>query len=223
MALVGNLKDLKLANIVQLNCMERNEAVFIVETRKVTGKIYFSEGNIAHATCGATEGDEAVYQILAIKEGPFRVENNVAPPKRSINVPWSNLLMEGLRMIDEAMEAKGEAVGKFTKDIKNVNGVQAVLITSKQGEIMTEENVSSGKRTAAAMAFITRKIEKIGRASKSGVFKFGIVAGKNDKKAIAKWGDDTITLSIDAKASVEILEQSVEKVDSYIHRGGGGQ
>ncbi len=221
MALVGNLKDLKLANIVQLNCMEKNEAMFVVETRKVVGRIYFFDGNIVHATCGNTEGEQAVYQILAIKEGPFRVENNVSPPKRTINVPWSNLLMEGLRMIDEALEAKGEAMSRFTKDIRNINGVNSVLICSKQGEILVEEGVASGKRTAAAMSFITKKIEKIGRASKSGAFKVAAVSGKNDRKAIAKWNDDTITLNLDAKASGEILEQALEKTGTYLPSGGG--
>ena len=71
MALVGNLKDLKLANIVQLNCMEKNNAMFTVEHHKVAGVIYFSDGNIVHATYGSIEGEQAIYKILQIKEGPF--------------------------------------------------------------------------------------------------------------------------------------------------------
>ena len=211
MALVGNLKDLKLTNIVQLNCMEKNEAVFTVELRKETGRIYFAEGNIVHATFGPVEGEEAVYKILAIKEGPFKVENNIPPPKKTISTPWGNLIMEGLRQIDEASEAKGEAMAKFTKDIKNINGVGGVLISSRQGEILMEEGVANGKRTSAGMAFITRKMEKIGRASKSGAFKSAIVLGKNDRKILSKWGDDIITLNVDGKASSDLIDQAIEK------------
>lgn len=214
MALVGNLRDLKLTNIVQLNCMEKNEAMFQVDLRNTTGRIYFADGNIVHATFGNIEGDTAVYKILAIKEGPFKVENNVAPPKRTITAPWGNLMMEGLRQIDEALEAKSEAMVKFTKDIKNINGVSAVLISSKQGDILMEEGVANGKRMSSGIAFITRKLEKIGRASKSGTFKGAIVAGKNDRKAISKWADDVITLTVDAKVPAELIEQAIEKAPS---------
>ena len=212
MALVGNLKDLKLTNIVQLNCMEQNEAMFTVELRQLIGKIYFAEGNIVHATYGNVEGAEAVYRILQVREGPFKVENDVPPPKRSITTPWSNLLFEGLRLIDEATEAKGDALSKFSKDIKNINGVSGVLICTPFGDILMEEGVANGKRASAAMAFVTRKIEKIGRASKSGTFKIAVISGKADRKVLSKWRDDVVELNVDAKASIELIEQAFDKI-----------
>lgn len=212
MALVGNLKDLKLTNIVQLNCMEKNQALFTVEHQKKVGKIYFAEGNIVHAEYAGHEGDEAVYKILQIKEGPFKVENNVPPPKRTINTPWSNVLMEGLRLIDEAKEAKGDALSKFSKELKNINGVNGVLIGNSFGEILMEESIANGKRTSSAMAFVLRKIEKIGRASKSGTFKIGFIAGKNDKKIVTKWSEDVVKLIVDPKMSSDTVEQALERI-----------
>ncbi len=212
MALVGNLKDLKLANIVQLNCMEKNNSMFTVDHHKVNGRIYFSDGNIVHATYGNIEGEEAIYKILQIKEGPFRVENDVPPPKRTINTPWSNLLLEGLRLIDEALEAKGDALSKISKGIKNINGVNGVLICSLFGEILMEEGIANGKRAAAAMAFILRKIDKVGRASKSGAVKAGHISGKADRKILTKWKDDVVELNIDLKANPDGVEQALEKI-----------
>ena len=214
MALVGNLKDLKLANIVQLNCMEKNEAVFTLDLRQKVGKIYFADGNIVHATFGNMEGEPAVHQILKINEGPFKVENDVPPPKRTITTPWSNLLLEGLRIIDEATEAKGDALTKFSKDIKNVNGVNGVLICSLSGEILMEEGIANGKRASAAMAFLTRKIEKIGRASKCGTFKTGSIGGKTERKILSKWNEDVVELNVDPKASIDVIEQSLAKAES---------
>lgn len=211
MALVGNLKDLKLANIVQLNCMEKNNAMFTVEHHKVQGVIYFSDGNIVHATYGSIEGEEAIYKILQIKEGPFKVESDIPPPKRTINTPWSNLLLEGLRLIDEALEAKGDALGKMSKGIKNINGVNGVLICSLFGDILMEEGIANGKRAASGMAFIARKMEKIGRASKLGSFKSGHVVGKADKKILTRWKEDVVELNIDLKASPDAIEQALEK------------
>jgi predicted regulator of Ras-like GTPase activity (Roadblock/LC7/MglB family) len=214
MALVGNLKDLKLTNIVQLNCMEKNEAVFTLDLRQKVGKIYFADGNIVHATFGNVEGEAAVHQILRIKEGPFKVENDIPPPKRTITTPWSNLLLEGLRIIDEATEAKGDALSKFSKDIKSVNGVNGVLICSINGEILMEEGIANGKRASAAMAFIARKIEKIGRAAKAGTFKTAIIGGKTERKMVSKWNEDVVELNIDTKASVDVIEQSLLKAES---------
>ncbi len=214
MALVGNLKDLKLTNIVQLNCMEKNEAVFTLDLRQKVGKIYFADGNIVHATFGNIEGEAAVHQILKIKEGPFKVENDIPPPKRTITTPWSNLLLEGLRIIDEATEAKGDALTKFSKDIKNVNGVNGVLICSLSGEILMEEGIANGKRASAAMAFLIRKIEKIGRASKCGTFKTGSVGGKTERKILSKWNEDVVELNVDPKASIDVIEQSLAKAES---------
>lgn len=212
MALVGNLKDLKLTNIVQLNCMEKNEAMFSVEHFKTVGRIYFADGNIVHATYGTLEGEDAVYRILQIKEGSFKVESHVSPPKRTITGPWSNLILEGLRMIDEAREAKNEALAKLTKELKSINGVQGVLITSGFGEILAEEGIASGKRTSAAMAFLMRKFDKIGRASKSGTIRIALVAGKADKKVLFRWQDDVIELSVESKMMLEAVEQALDKV-----------
>jgi len=211
MALVGNLKDLKLTNIVQLNCMEKNEAVFILEQHKVSGKIFFADGNIVHAIYGNVEGDDAVFKILQIKEGPFKVENDVPPPKRTITTPWSNLLLEGLRMIDEAQEAKDDALARLTKDLKNLNGVSGVLICTAMGEILMEEDIASGKRASSAMAFLLRKMEKVGRAARFGTFKIGVISGKTDRKIISKHSDDVVELNVDTKLQAEVVEQVLEK------------
>ena len=44
MALVGNLKDLKLPNLVQINCMEKNTAKLTLEHAGKYGFIYFQDG-----------------------------------------------------------------------------------------------------------------------------------------------------------------------------------
>jgi hypothetical protein len=214
MALVGNLKDLKLANIVQLNCMEKNEALFTVEHFNTVGKIYFAEGNIVHALYGQVEGEEAVYKILQIKEGAFKVESGVPPPKRTINNSWSNVLLEGMRLIDEATEAKSDAVGKLAKEMKNINGVNGVLVANLFGEILMEEGIANGKRASAAMAFAMRKIEKLGRASKMGTLKVALASGKSDKKLLSKYHDDVVDVNVDLKASTDVIEQTLEKMKS---------
>lgn len=212
MALVGNLKDLKLANIIQLNCMEKNDAVFKVDYRKYTGKIYFEEGNIVHAEFGELEGEQAFQKILGIKEGPFQVEINVKAPKKTINSPWNSLLLDNLRLIDEAEEARGDKLSKISRELKNINGVRGVLICSTYGEIILEEEIVNGKRASAAMAFVGRKLDKIGRAAKTGKLKSTYLAGKGDKTIVTNWGQEYITLNLDSQSASDLVEQAAEKV-----------
>lgn len=59
MALVGNLKDIKLPTLVQINCMERNTAKLTIEHMGRFGFIYFHEGQVVHAEYDPLIGEEA--------------------------------------------------------------------------------------------------------------------------------------------------------------------
>jgi predicted regulator of Ras-like GTPase activity (Roadblock/LC7/MglB family) len=119
-----------------------------------------------------------------------------------------------MRLIDEATEAKSDAVGKLAKEMKNINGVNGVLVANLFGEILMEEGIANGKRASAAMAFAMRKIEKLGRASKMGTLKVALTSGKSDKKLLSKYHDDVVDVNVDLKASTDVIEQTLEKMKS---------
>ena len=99
MALVGNLRDLKLPNLIQLNCMERNTAKLTIEHAGKYGIVYFHDGQIVHAEYDPDIGEKALYRLLVLSEGNFKVENGVRPPLITINTHWNNLLLEGLHQL----------------------------------------------------------------------------------------------------------------------------
>jgi hypothetical protein len=80
MALVGNLRDLKLPNLIQLNCMERNSAKLTIEHAGKYGMIYFHEGQVVHAEFDPDIGEKALFRLLGLPEGKFKVENGVRAP-----------------------------------------------------------------------------------------------------------------------------------------------
>ena len=137
MALIGNLKELKLPNLIQLNCLERNTAkLTITGTSNQIGIIYFENGEISHAEFDPFIGEKAIFALLELKEGHFKVENNLKAPEYSINNSWSNILLEGLRIIDEK---KSNEVGINYNDIidlllgiKNVNSAFIVNIKTME-------------------------------------------------------------------------------------------
>jgi CheY-like chemotaxis protein len=65
-------------------------------------EIYFNDGQINHAVYGSLKGDEAVYKVLAWSGGSFQIDFNARSAEQSIVRSTQGLLMEGLRLLDEA-------------------------------------------------------------------------------------------------------------------------
>jgi hypothetical protein len=145
MALVGNLKDLKLPNLIQINCMERNIACLSVEARDTIGKIYFDNGQVIHAVYGQHFGEDAIHELLLLKEGIFKVEKDVRAPEKTIHASWNNLLLERLRVIDEGKETTAGQLEDMKQSLLAVKGVMACEILNQSGEIITS-SVTDEKR-----------------------------------------------------------------------------
>ena len=113
MAVKGDLKDLSLVNIIQVNCNERNQARLIVRHRGKEAVIFFEDGNIVHTVLSYRKiaearvvtwritGEEVIYELLTWENGEFELEQDVPPPRHTLTADWSGLLLEGMRRIDE--------------------------------------------------------------------------------------------------------------------------
>lgn len=101
MPIEGNLEELDLTSVIQVICTERRRAGLVVRRRGEEGVIFFDDGEIVHATLGPLEGEEAVFQLLAWKDGSFRMTDRINSPERSVRRGWNQLLLEGLTRLDE--------------------------------------------------------------------------------------------------------------------------
>ena len=101
MGMNGNLNDIAVAELIQLNCLDRKTARLQVQHAEDRAEIYFRDGEIIHALMGDSSGEEVVYQILSWKEGAFSLENEIETTENSIKRSWSGLLLEGARRLDE--------------------------------------------------------------------------------------------------------------------------
>lgn len=101
MTLKGNLRALSLVNLIQINCTEQNRARLQIRNHAQVGELYFDAGEIVHATLGTRTGEEVVYELLTWQDGEFEMEMDVQPPVRTVTTPWSNLLLDGMRVLDE--------------------------------------------------------------------------------------------------------------------------
>jgi predicted regulator of Ras-like GTPase activity (Roadblock/LC7/MglB family) len=104
MAIKGRLEEMALPTLIQHVCNAGESARLRVEREEMTARLHFAEGDLVHAELGDQVGEEAVYRVLAWEDGDFELtkESGNTSPSRTIETPWSALIMEGLQRHDEA-------------------------------------------------------------------------------------------------------------------------
>jgi response regulator RpfG family c-di-GMP phosphodiesterase len=101
-SLSGNLRDMGLAEVMQVLGQARKSGCLRIVSQHRVGEIYFSEGSVVHAAFAQTTGEEAVYQILLLKDGDFKLDPTLKPKARTMQATVESLLLEGMRRMDEA-------------------------------------------------------------------------------------------------------------------------
>ncbi|HFE65211.1 MAG TPA: DUF4388 domain-containing protein, partial [Caldithrix sp.] len=145
MVLVGNLKDLRLANIIQINCIEQNVAKVTVTSLDRSGYLYFANGQIVHAEFNPYIGERAVQEMLSLSDGQFKVEAGVKAPANTITRPWNSVVLEGLRLIDEKNQQLAPLPKQLFTYIAGQKGVKNVYVIDYNGRIIEgkiSENVN---------------------------------------------------------------------------------
>ncbi len=99
---VGDLKNLGIPDIVQtLHLGLKTACVTLKGAGMEDGRIFFENGRIRHCEAGALSGEEAFYKLLYRQEGPFVIAHGQTTQLRTIAMDEMQLMMEGLRRMDE--------------------------------------------------------------------------------------------------------------------------
>lgn len=101
MAFQGSLKELPLADIVQLVAVSGKTGMFSLTRAADRGVVYIHNGQITHAKVGEIEGEDAVYALALWSHGDFQFSAGVESDMRTITRSNTNLLMEAARRSDE--------------------------------------------------------------------------------------------------------------------------
>lgn len=101
--LSGALKDMSLAEVVQILGQGRKTGGLRITSQQKVGEVFFVEGLIAHATYQTTRGEEAFYQLMTLADGDFRFTPDVKSGERSIQAQTETLLLEAMRRLDEGI------------------------------------------------------------------------------------------------------------------------
>ncbi|MCK4846031.1 MAG: DUF4388 domain-containing protein [Deltaproteobacteria bacterium] len=97
----GNLSHMPLVDILQVLDFNKKEGTVTITHGKEKAVIYVKGGQVCNVTLGKCEGEKAVYRIFTWNEGSFVFEPVKVTMLKKIDIPTGNLLMEGMRQLDE--------------------------------------------------------------------------------------------------------------------------
>ncbi len=103
---VGDLKNLSIPDIVQTLHLGLKTAMVTIKGKHGEAKMFFENGRVKHCEYGDLKGEEAFYEILKWDEGEFVIEHGVKTKTHTVMMDEMQMLMEGLRRLDE--ERRGE-------------------------------------------------------------------------------------------------------------------
>lgn len=142
--------------------MELNTAKLTVERNGKFGFVYFEEGQLVHAEFEPDIGEKAVFRMLNLQDGHFKVESGVHAPVRTIKTNWNNLLLEGLHQLDTA-EANDEHIYfRLFERLLTIRGVIKAFMIDAEGTIISSTEESEDDSSTVLFALSALESEKFG-------------------------------------------------------------
>ena len=103
MALTGHLSDLSLSELIEFFCNQRKTGQLKVLYPQGPGYFYLQTGSVVDARIGVLRGIDAVYYALTLPNAKFEFGAATEPGERTINQPWTQVVLEGLRRLAEGI------------------------------------------------------------------------------------------------------------------------
>ncbi len=98
----GRLSEMNLIDWMQSLEQGRKTCALMLRSGSDQCTLYFTEGQVTHATCDDLVGDRAVYKVLTWIDGEWELDFSKTSPERSTTMSTQALMLEGLRLFDEA-------------------------------------------------------------------------------------------------------------------------
>ena len=161
MALTGHLSDLSLSELIEFFCNQRKTGQLKVLYPDGYGYFYLQAGSVIDARIGVLRGIDAVYYALTLPNAKFEFGPAADGLERTINQPWTQVVLEGLRRLDEGVipapafppeykEAESQQRQDGSKDISGLEELSVPGFLS----FISKESVSKRKYIAVAVAVV---------------------------------------------------------------------
>jgi hypothetical protein len=98
----GRLEELGITDLMQSLEMGQKSCRLTVRRGAEHCEMFFTAGQIKHARRGDVVGEDAVYPVVQWTEGEFEIDFTGASDQTTITRGTTGLLMESMRLMDEA-------------------------------------------------------------------------------------------------------------------------
>ena len=98
----GRLEEMNVIDLCQSLEMGQKSCRLTLHSGGKECSLFFQNGQILDASLGTSRGDDAFYQIVLWNEGDFEIDFSMAPSRQTTTRSTQGLLMEALRLVDEA-------------------------------------------------------------------------------------------------------------------------
>ena len=187
MALTGRLSDLSLSELIEFFCNQRKSGRLKVLYPHGAGYFYLQAGSVVDARIGVLHGIDAVYYALTLPNAEFEFSVDAEAVERTINQPWTQVVLEGLRRLDEGIAPDVAFPPGYVPEPDDLEGVSnEELITETNHRSFAPAFLGFGKESSSR-----RKPLFIGAvvvAVLASVAVIGVPAGWYQSKATAAVG-----------------------------------
>jgi CheY-like chemotaxis protein len=109
----GELSQISLPDLIQLFSTNRKSGSIELtrrgaDDRDEHGTISMVEGDVVQAAVGVVEGEKALFRLLTWDEGSFAFSHGGGEVPHQIHTPTRNLILEGMRQVDELARLSGD-------------------------------------------------------------------------------------------------------------------
>ena len=104
----GRLEEMSVTELMQSIEMGQKTCCLTLRHSHEHAELYFAAGQCKHAQMGTLEGDAVVYRTISWGEGEFEIEFGASTDRGTTTHSTTGLLMEAMRLMDEANQSKVE-------------------------------------------------------------------------------------------------------------------
>src|SRR2546425_2110107 len=144
MALTGELSDLSLAELIEFFCNQRKSGRLKLIYSIGPGYFYLQAGSVVHARIGSLRGIEAVYYALTLPNASFTFSPAFEAPEHTINQPWTSVVLEGLRRMDEGIAPRNPFADQGRSHEESKASVEAASAPSVEDRVVDDAHEVKG-------------------------------------------------------------------------------
>ena len=183
--------------------MERNTSKLTIEHSGKFGFVYFEKGQVVHAEYDPEIGEKAIFELLGLYSGSFKVESGIRAPVKSIHTSWNNLLLDGLNQLDIEEENPERKFTNLFERLFTVKGIKSALLISADGNIISSssQNVRENSFLFALVAFQSDKIGDILARSHPEFISISCL----DRFIITKYNSFYLIMDLDTKMKLDVV------------------